>query len=166
MIGVAAALSGLAVVAIVVFASGNPNAAARPGPSVSANAQLAALAQAYLSVANPSDDQLETEENSYATAERGNLAAAKADLRKQVATERLFDKQLGAIQFTPAAETVAQALIRVNKSRFAVTLRQARSTTLAQLRSLDNARKAGDAAVEVQAKAIRVALHLPPPSTN
>ena len=166
MIGVAAALAGLAVVAVVVFASGNPRAPSRPTSAVSADAQLAALAQAYLAVANPSDDQLETEENSYATAERSNLAAARADLRRQVATERLFDRQLGAIQFTPAVETVAKALIRANQGRFAVTLRQARSTTLARLRSLDNAREAGDAAVEVQAKAIRVALHLPAPSTN
>jgi hypothetical protein len=166
MIGIAAVVAGFAVVAVVVFASGNPKAAVRPAPSVSADAQLAALAQAYLAVANPSDDQLEAEEDSYATAERSNLAAAQADLRKQVATERAFDKHLGAIVFTPAVEAVAKALILANEKRFAVTLRQARSTTLAQLRSLDNARKAGDAAVEAQAKAIRVVLRLPPPATN
>jgi hypothetical protein len=79
-----------------------------------------------------------------------------------VTTERLFDKELAAIKFPATVEATAQALIRANEARFRVTLRQARSKTLARLRALDSARKAGDAAVEVQAELIRKELHLAP----
>ena len=133
-----------------------------PAPVSAASTQLAALGRSYLAIANPSDKQLDTEEDAYADNEKGNLAAAKADLRAQVATEKLFDKQIGAIRFPAAIEATAQALIRANESRFKVTERQARSKTLARLRSLDARREAGNAAVEVQVALIRRQLHLPP----
>lgn len=139
-----------------------PPAAAPPAPATAASAQLAAAARSYLAVATPSDKQLDAEEDAYADDERDDLAAAKAELRAQVATERLFDKELAAIKFPATVEATAQALIRANEARFRVTLRQARATTLARLRALDSARKAGDAAVEVQAELIRKQLHLPP----
>lgn len=133
-----------------------------PPAAPPSSAQLAAAARAYLAIATPSDKQLDVEEDAYADDERDNLAAAKAELRAQVATERLFDTELAAIKFPATVEATAQALIRANEARFRVTLRQARSTTLARLQALDSARKAGDAAVEVQAGLIRKELHLPP----
>jgi hypothetical protein len=131
-------------------------------PATAASAQLAAAARSYLAIATPSDKQLDVEEDAYADDERDNLPAAKAELRAQVTTERLFDKELAAIKFPATVEATAQALIRANEARFRLTLRQARSKTLARLRALDSARKAGDAAVEVQAELIRKQLHLPP----
>jgi hypothetical protein len=138
-----------------------PPPPALPAPAA-ASAQLAAAARSYLAIADPSDKQLDAEEDAYADDERDNLAAAKAELRAQVATERQFDTELAAIKFPGAVEATAQALIRANEARFRVTLRQARAKTLATLRSLDTARKAGDAAVETQALLIRQELHLPP----
>jgi hypothetical protein len=139
-----------------------PPALPAPAPAAAASAQLAVAARSYLAIADPSDKQLDAEEDAYADDERDDLAAAKAELRAQVATERQFDTELAAIKFPATVEATAQALIRANKARFRVTLRQARSTTLAALRSLDTARKAGDAAVETQALLIRKELHLPP----
>jgi hypothetical protein len=139
-----------------------PPALPAPAPAAAASAQLAAAARSYLAIADPSDKQLDAEEDAYADDERDNLAGAKAQLRAQVATERQFDRELAAIKFPGAVEATAQALIRANEARFRVTLRQARSKTLTALRSLDTARKAGDAAVETQALLIRKELRLPP----
>jgi hypothetical protein len=161
---------GAAVLVVLIVASyffgrslrRPPPAAVSPAPATAASAQLAAAARSYLAIATPSDKQLDVEEDAYADDERDNLAAAKAELRAQVTTERLFDKELAAIKFPATVEATAQALIRANEARFRVTLRQARSKTLARLRALDSARKAGDAAVEVQAELIRKELHLAP----
>jgi hypothetical protein len=139
-----------------------PPAPADPKPPSAAAVQLAAAARSYEALADTSDKQLNVEEDAYADDERDNLTAAKAELRAQVATERLFDADLAKIKFPATVEATAQALIRANEARFRVTLRQARAKTLARLRALDSARKAGDAAVEVQAELIRKQLHLPP----
>jgi hypothetical protein len=137
-----------------------------PAPLSAAARERAALARAYLAIANPSDKQLDVEEDAYSDNEKDNLAAAKLDLRHEVATERLFDKQLAAIKFPAATESIAQALIKANVHRFRVTLRQARSTTLTELQSLDARRQAGDASVEAEVAAIRKALGLPPEPTS
>jgi hypothetical protein len=133
-----------------------------PKPPSAAAVQLAAAARSYEALANASDKQLDVEEDAYADDERDNLAAAKAELRAQVATERLFDTDLAKIKFPAAVEATVQALIRANEARFRVTLRQARAKTLARMQALDSARKAGDTAVEVQAELIRKELRLPP----
>jgi hypothetical protein len=133
-----------------------------PNPPSPAAVQLAAAARSYAALADASDKQLDVEEDAYADDERDDLAAAKAQLRAQVATERLFDSDLAKIKFPATVEVTAQALIRANEARFRVTLQQARATTLARLQALDSARKAGDAAVEVQAELMRKELRLPP----
>jgi hypothetical protein len=162
-------VAGLLLIGAAAYALGpgrkHPGPPPRP-PVTAADRQLAALARSYLAIATPSDKQLDSEEDAYADNERDDLTAARADLRAQVATERLFDRQLAAIKFTPALEDTARALIAANRKRFRVTLRQARSATLARLQSLDPERRAGDAAVEVQVRLIRRQLHLPPPSTS
>jgi hypothetical protein len=152
-------ITGIAWLALGKRHQGPPSDPASPSP---AQVRLAAAARSYLAIADPSDKQLDAEEDAYADDERDNLAAARAELRAQVATERQFDTELAAIKFPGAVEATAQALIRANEARFRVTLRQARAKTLTALRALDTARKAGDAAVETQALLIRKELHLPP----
>lgn len=137
-----------------------------PPPAPAASRQLAAFGREYLAIAGPSDKVLDPEEDAYAGNEKDNLAAAKADLRAQVATEKLFDRQLAAIRFPTAIEATAHALIRANEGRFKITERQARSKTLARLRSLDAMREAGNAAVEVQVALLRKQLHLAPESAS
>ena len=153
----------LVVLAVVYAAAPRQSGAAAPA---GADAKRTALAHRYLAIADPANHRLEVANDGYKRDERGNLAAAAADLRAEVATETLFDTQLAAIPFPPAIASVARALIQANQRRVGLTARQARSTSLTQLGSFDQRHQAGDAAVEVQVRLIRKALHLPPPSTS
>jgi hypothetical protein len=83
-----------------------------------------------------------------------------------VAVESRFDKQLAEIPFPLSIASIVRALILGNQQRGALTARQARSASLTRLQSFDSRHQATDAAVEVQVKLIRKALHLPPPSTS
>ena len=131
-------------------------------PPDPAAAQLAAAAHRYLAIANPADQQLNKDVNAYTTNVRSNLAAARANLRAEVVTATTFDRQLAAIKFPAAVETIARDLIRANQARGQVITRQARAATLARMQALNARHAAADAAVEVQVKRIRQALHLPP----
>ena len=98
--------------------------------------------------------------------ERDDLAAAVSDLQAQASTERSFDRQLAKIGFPPHIAAIARALIGANQSRIALTDREARSASIAGLRSFSSRHRAADAAVEVQVRLIRRALGLPPPSDS
>ena len=124
------------------------------------------LAASYLAIAKPANHSLDTEVNGFTRNERSNLIAAEADLRAQAVTERWFDRRLLQLSFPAPIEAIVRALIRVNQSRAALADRQARSASVAQLRSFASRHKAADAAVEVQVRIIRADLGLPPPSTS
>jgi hypothetical protein len=163
---VAASLTAaLVVVLAVVYAAAPRSDGNAPAPTA-AEAKLAALAHRYLAIANPANHRLEVANDGYEKSEHSNLAAATSDLRAEVATETLFDQHLAAIPFPPAMAAIARALIQANQARGALTVRQARSTSLTQIQSFDQRHRAGDAAVEVQVRLLRKALHLPPPSTG
>jgi hypothetical protein len=129
-------------------------------------ADLKALAVQYLAIAKPANHRLEVENDGFGDNERDDLAQAKKDLRAEVATERRFDEQLLQIRFPSPIAMTARALVRFNQVRIALTESQSRATSLASLRSFDDRHKAADAAVETQARLIRVFLRLPPPSTS
>ncbi len=154
----------LVVLAVLALTAPRPRGAA--ASSSGADANLTALAHKYLAIADPANRRLEVANDGYGKNESDNLAAAKADLRAEVATETLFDKQLAAIPFPPKVAAIARAMIQANQARGALTARQARSASLTQLRSFDQRHRAGDAAVEVEVRLLRKALHLPPPSTS
>lgn len=139
----------------------SPAASATPPP-----ASIRRLAADYLAIAVPANHRLEVEVDGFGDHRRDDLAAADADLRAEAATELHFDRQLSRIPFPAAIAAIARALIRANQGRIALTRREARSASLAGLRSFASTHKAADAAVEVQARAIRKALSLPPPSTS
>src|SRR6266567_1041607 len=124
------------------------------------------LAAAYLAIAVPANHRLETEVDGFSQHQRDNLAVAKSYLRAQAVTERWFDRNLMRIPFPRQIAADARALVRANQSRVALTELQARSTSIASLRSFTRQHKAADAAVEVQVKIIRRELGLPPPSTS
>ncbi len=124
------------------------------------------LAFSYTSIAEPSDQALEAQVNSYTKNENANLAAARSALKKEVATELAFNKQLAKIQFPPNIAAISRQLIQANQKRSQLIQQQAQSPTLARMRSLDGAHRTADAVVEVQVRAIRQALGLPPPSTS
>ena len=163
---VAAVLVLLAVLYAAGFEGWRNPPPAPPSASAGADAALTALGRSYLAIADPSNLKLNTEVDAFTTAERGDLAAARADLRAEVATASQFDRQLAAIKFPAATAAIARALIQANQARGRVIARQARARTLAQLRSFNTRHAAADAAVEVQVKRIREALHLPPASSS
>jgi hypothetical protein len=99
----------------------------------------------------------------YRDARRDDLARARADLRRQAGVEQRFDRKLARMPLPRVPSGIARALIRANRARVRFTREQARSSSLAQMRSFDAGHRAADAAVEVQVKALRNVLGLPPP---
>jgi hypothetical protein len=169
--------SGGAVVlfATVLLAAGcagsHPATATAPSPQVKAvstvsAAQLHALAVRYMAIAEPANERLDHEVGGYRDNSRHDLTAAEAELRAEVATEQQFDRQLSRMPFPLPVAATAHALIGANQIRIGLTSQQARSSSIAQLRSFDRRHHAADAAVEVQVRAIRQALGLPPPKTS
>jgi len=156
---IATALVVLAILAL--FAPRQKGAP--PAPAAPA---LSPAASRYQSIATAANHRLEVANDAYKKDELTSLAPAKADLRSEVATETSFDEQLAKIPFPLSVASVVRALIVANEHRGALTARQARSTSLAQLRSFDARHRAADAAVEVQVRLLRKALHLPPPTTS
>jgi hypothetical protein len=120
----------------------------------------------YLAAAGPANCRLDAEVQSYTGHEHRNLAAAEAALRAEAVTERWFDQRLLKIPFLPSIAATARALARANERRAELTVRQARSPSLAALQSFTRRHQSADAAVEDQVKVIRRALGLPPPTTS
>jgi hypothetical protein len=161
-----ARVGGMAAVLLagVLLAAGcaGRRPATAPGPA----AGVRVLAAQYLAIAKPANHRLEISVDGYRAAEHHNLAAAEADLRAQAATEQQFDRQLGRFRFPPRIAAVARALIQANQIRIDLTSEQARAASVRRLQSFDRNHRAADAAVEVQVRAIRKALGLPPPKTS
>lgn len=124
------------------------------------------LAFNYTSIADPSDQALEAEVTAYTKNEHSNLPAARKALRKEVATELAFNKQLAKIQFPSDIAVISTRLIQANQKRSQLIQQQAQAPTLARMRAMDSAHQAADNVVEVQVRALRNVLGLPPPSTN
>jgi hypothetical protein len=124
------------------------------------------LTFSYTSIADPSDQALEAEVTAYTKNEHSSLPAARKALQKEVATELAFNKQLAKIQFPSDIAVISDRLIRANQKRSQLIQQQAQAPTLARMRAMDRAHQAADAVVEVQVRAIRTALGLPPPATN
>ncbi|HEY7147238.1 MAG TPA: hypothetical protein VH637_23575 [Streptosporangiaceae bacterium] len=141
-------------------------AAAGQRPAAGPSPQLKTLAKRYMAIAVPANRRLDTANDGFEDHARDDLAAARSDLRAEVATERRFDRQLARIPFPPPIAAMAQALIKANQSRITMTDLQASSASLAELRSFSRSHRAADAAVEDQVRRIRRALHLPPPSDS
>lgn len=141
-----------------------PSPSGSPPPAESA--RIRALAASYLAIARPANHRLDAEVDGFADSQRDDLAKAAAGLRAEAATERHFDRLLARIRLPAAIEGIASELIRANRSRIALTRREARSASLAELKTFARRHKAADAAVETPVKALRKALGLPPPSTS
>jgi hypothetical protein len=166
--------AGLALAAVLGLAGcGSPGGIPAPARPASPNsaatvsaAGLRALAAQYLKIARPANRQLDHAVDRFEDEQHDDVAGATADLRAEVVTERRFDRQLAAIGFPPAIAEIAAALIKANHARVHLTLTEARSRSAAELRTFKKRHAAADAAVEVQVKALRKALGLPPPATS
>ena len=125
-----------------------------------------ALAAQYLVIARAGNERLEDDFDPLEGRDRNHLAAAQADLRDAAATERLFDRRLLRIRFTPETERVARHLYRINQARANLTAAAAVSTSLSYLRAYEPQLDAANAPVEQAVETIRRQLGLPPPSTS
>lgn len=123
-------------------------------------------ASQYLDIAEAGNERLETDIDGLTGRDRDRLAAAKADLRDAAATERLFDRRLLDITFSPAINKIAEALSAVNQARAQLSADASTSPTRSQLHGFEVSLSAANARVELQVRRIRAALHLPPPSTS
>jgi hypothetical protein len=169
IVAIVATVAGVLVLSAVlwlVFGKRQQGPPFNPNPPSAAQTQLAADAHRYLAIADPANQQLNNEVNAYTTNERSNLAAARANLRAEVGTTTRFDRQLAAIKFPAAIEPIARDVIQANQARGLVVTRQARAKTLARMQALNTQHQAADAAVEVQVKRLRQALHLPAASSS
>jgi hypothetical protein len=165
-----------AAVGLMLTASGcaSQHSAARAAPTTphdcavpsgaSAGSQTAAAR--YLAIANAGNHHLDADFDRLGGPDQGTLAAAQADLRDAVATERLFDRCLLTIAFPPQTEAVAQQLYSANEARADLTATAAGSASLSQLAGYDKQLTAANVPVERAVTTIRAQLGLPPASTS
>jgi hypothetical protein len=145
----------------------------------------------YNAIVTPAGKQLNADTAAYRANERHNLVAAEAALTAEVATEQALDSNLAAATFTPqnraralslitnaasngtpvplAATTftpgitvIANALIKDVSTLAMLTAAQARSSSLAQLRSFNGRVNIATAAAQAELKLLRSALAVRP----
>ncbi len=152
----ALAIVAAGIATIVGGCASPPAAATRPGGAPAA----------YLAIADEFNKQLDHEFDGLTDAERGDLTAARTDLREIAATERAFDQRLAALSLPSEADATARALITANEARATLTTQAAASGTLDQLDGFKTRLTAANAQVERPVKVIRAELGLPAPDTN
>jgi hypothetical protein len=130
-------------------------------------AELTAMAARYMASARSANRELDHEFDGFDDhLKDGDLAAARADLRAAVVTERRFDRQLIALSFPPRTEPFVRLLYRVNQARAALTSTAAGATSLRELRGYQRRLDAANEPVEAAVRVIRGQLGLPPPDTS
>ena len=137
-----------------------------PSPPPLTSAQRRKLARQYLAVAEPANEALDHEVDAFEDAQHDDLAKAIAALHGQVRIERGFDRNLAAIAFPPPVDVIAHLLILANQQRIALTLQEAKATSVAGLAAFRKRHATADEAVERQVRLIRKLLGLPPPETS
>ena len=131
------------------------------------SAELTAMAARYMAIARPANRELDHEFDGFDDHMKdGDLAAARADLRAAVVTERRFDRQLIALSFPPRTEPFVRLLYRVNQARAELTSTAAGVTSLRELRGYQRRLDAANEPVEDAVRVIRAQLGLPPPDTS
>jgi DNA-binding GntR family transcriptional regulator len=130
-------------------------------------AELTAMAARYMAIARPANRELDHEFDGFDDhVKDGDLAAARADLRAAVVTERRFDRQLIALSCPPRTEPFVRLLYRVNQARAELTSAAAGVTSLRELSGYQRRLDAANEPVEDAVRVIRAQLGLPPPDTS
>jgi hypothetical protein len=142
-----------------------------PGPAsqspTATTTELTATAARYMAIARPANRELDRAFDGFDDhIKDGDLAAARADLRAAVVTERRFDRQLIALSFPPRTEPFVRLLYRVNQARAELTSTAAGVTSLRELRGYQRRLDAANEPVEDAVRVIRAQLGLPPPDTS
>jgi DNA-binding GntR family transcriptional regulator len=120
-----------------------------------------------MAIARPANRELDHEFDGFDDhIKDGDLAAARADLRAAVVTERRFDRQLIALSCPPRTEPFVRLLYRVNQARAELTSAAAGVTSLRELSGYQRRLDAANEPVEDAVRVIRAQLGLPPPDTS
>ena len=131
------------------------------------SAELTAMAARYMAIARSANRELDHEFDGFDDHMKdGDLAAAQADLRTAVVTERRFDRQLIALSFPPRTEPFVRLLYRVNQERAELTSTAVGVTSLRELRGYQRRLDAANEPVEDAVRVIRAQLGLPPPDAG
>jgi hypothetical protein len=158
------------------------------------NTQAMVLSQ-FQGIVTPAGKQLNADMVAYRANEGLHLAAAEAALTSEVATEQALDNSLAAVAYTPQnyanavnlitinfdagtptpsaailltpqTTVMAGALMQDNQALAKLTAEQAKSTTVAQLKSFNDRVDAANAAVLAEINAIRKALEVRPTASQ
>lgn len=141
---------------------------AQKGPSagVVSGAQGRTASSQYLVIARAGNDRLEIDIDGLTGRDRTRLTASLGDLRDASVTERLFDRRLSEISFSPPIKVIAENLYVANESRADLTAEAATSPTLGTLYHYEARISVANTRVEIQVRRLRSALRLPPPDTS
>ena len=125
------------------------------------------MAARHMAIARPANRELDHEFDGFDDhIKDGELAAARADLRAAVVTERRFDRQLIALSFPPRTEPFVRLLYRVNQARAELTSTAAGVTSLRELRGYQWRLDATNEPVEDAVRVIHGQPGVPPPDTS
>jgi hypothetical protein len=120
------------------------------------------LISQYAGITNPVTRQLATDVTAYAANERRDFAAAQAALTAAASSEAQLDASLAKFPFPPAVASVGKTLVRDTHALAMLTAEQARSTSLAQMRSFNRRVQAASAVVQAELRLMAKALDVRP----
>jgi hypothetical protein len=169
-------LAAVLVIAGLAYAAGTGGrhkaalAAAQCEPNLSPSGlhctTVQMLTGQYAAITTPAMQQLSTDAAAYTASQKHHLTAAESALTAAVATEHALNAKLAGFPFPPAVAPTARALIHASQALAALIARQARSSSLTQLRSLNPRVAAASAAVQTDVKLVRHALATPPTASQ
>lgn len=168
---VSSAVATVLLIAAVIYATGigarhrGALAAAGCEPNLSPSGlpctTAPMLTRRYLAIVTPATQQLDADVADYAANETGNLAAARAALTAEVTSDDALGSDLTGIAFPPAVAPMARVLARDNQARAQLAAEQARSSSLAQLRSFDHRVQVANATAQAEIQLVLRALRSP-----
>jgi hypothetical protein len=169
-------LAAVLVIAGLIYAAGTGGrhkatlAAAGCEPNLSpsglACTTVPMLVSQYVTMTTPAFQQLNTDAAAYTASEWHHLAAAEAALTAEVTSENALDTSLARFPFPPVTAPTAKALIQADHVLATLTAEQARSSSLAQLRSFNNRVQEATTAVQAELRLIRKALATRPTASQ
>jgi hypothetical protein len=124
------------------------------------------LTSQYTAMMTPAMQQLSTDAAAYTASENHDLAAAEAALTQTVAAEHALGAKLAAFPFPPAVAPIGKDLLQADQVLATLTARQARSTTITQLRSFRPRVSAATTAIQTEMNLTRKALATPPTASQ
>ncbi len=172
IIAIVASLCAILVLLGLIYAAGTPArhqralAAAGCEPNLSPNGLQCTtvwkLEGRWTALTTSAVAQLNTDAATYAASEFSNLAGAKAALTVELANAKAFDAKLVQFPFPPDVVARATALVKAIGARITLIAEQAKSSSLAQMRSFDAQIDADGPVIQKDMSLVRAILYIRP----